>query len=115
MVHLPESPESGDRKTASFHIKASQFLLLHPTTKTINMMFKALSALVLAASLLGATVASPMNSELEAGLQSRQSCGANNSACGSVLPACCTGLFCNTLNGVRIDIIYKAAKLMPFY
>ncbi|KAJ6545670.1 hypothetical protein B0H19DRAFT_1075941 [Mycena capillaripes] len=62
------------------------------------MIFKALSALVLAGSLFGATVASPM-SELEAGLESRQSCGINNSACGSVLPACCSGLFCNTLNG----------------
>ncbi|KAF7362656.1 hypothetical protein MVEN_00614700 [Mycena venus] len=63
------------------------------------MMFKALSALALAASLLGATVASPTNSELEAGLQSRQSCSASNGVCGSGLPACCTGLFCNTLNG----------------
>ncbi|KAJ6605915.1 hypothetical protein B0H10DRAFT_2195371 [Mycena sp. CBHHK59/15] len=42
------------------------------------MMFKALSALVLAGSLLRATVASPTNSELEAGLQSRQSCSTNN-------------------------------------
>ncbi|KAJ7899207.1 hypothetical protein B0H14DRAFT_2556776 [Mycena olivaceomarginata] len=62
------------------------------------MMFKALPALVLAASLLGAAVASP-TSELEAGLESRQSCGASNNACGSALPACCSGLFCNTLNG----------------
>ncbi|KAJ6462920.1 hypothetical protein C8R45DRAFT_940578 [Mycena sanguinolenta] len=63
------------------------------------MMFKALSTLVLAASLLGATVASPTNSDLEAGLQARQSCSGNNGVCGSGLAACCSGLFCNTLNG----------------
>ncbi|KAJ7291559.1 hypothetical protein C8J57DRAFT_1492025 [Mycena rebaudengoi] len=63
-------------------------------------MFKALSALVLAASLLGATVASP-TSELEAGLESRQlpACSPNNGVCSASLPACCSGLFCNILNG----------------
>ncbi|KAJ7235668.1 hypothetical protein C8J57DRAFT_1248241 [Mycena rebaudengoi] len=58
------------------------------------MMFK-LSTLVLAASLLGVAVASPTNSELE----SRATCQGNNSACGGPFPACCSGLFCNTLNG----------------
>ncbi|KAJ7235676.1 hypothetical protein C8J57DRAFT_1248250 [Mycena rebaudengoi] len=58
------------------------------------MMFK-LSTLALAASLLGMAVASPTNSELE----SRATCQGNNSTCGGPFPACCSGLFCNTLNG----------------
>ncbi|KAK7052668.1 hypothetical protein R3P38DRAFT_3172979 [Favolaschia claudopus] len=45
--------------------------------------------------------ASPASPELE--LQARQSCTGNNGACGSALPACCSGLFCNTLNGVRLN------------
>jgi hypothetical protein len=76
------------------------------------MMLKALSALVLAASLLGATVASPMNSELEAGLQARQTCSGNSGPCSSV--ACCSGLFCNPLTAVRIGIIHEVAKLTYF-
>ncbi|KAF7346637.1 hypothetical protein MSAN_01801200 [Mycena sanguinolenta] len=66
-------------------------------------MFKALSALILAASFLSATLASPTNSELEAALQSRQSCSANGGACTAGFPPCCTGLFCNTLNGVAVE------------
>ncbi|KAK7013957.1 hypothetical protein R3P38DRAFT_3004289 [Favolaschia claudopus] len=61
------------------------------------MLFKALSTFVFAASMLGMTAASPASPELE--LQARQSCTGSNGPCGNALPACCSGLFCNILNG----------------
>ncbi|KAJ7803453.1 hypothetical protein B0H14DRAFT_2888025 [Mycena olivaceomarginata] len=76
------------------------------------MMFKALPALVLAASLLGAAVASP-TSELEAGLESRQSCGASNNACGSALPACCSGLSAIPSMGCWINAFLLALSRVP--